>query len=95
MKVVFMFITKNNVQEELDKLCDLVGSRNMTLFMNVKAKHEDSTMVHVGFNLDYTASREELKNKTSSMCVGIMSRTTAPRVVLPGDNFWKTEYNNM
>lgn len=95
MKVVFMFTTKNNVQEELDKLCDLVGSRNMTLFMNVKARHEDSTMVHVGFNLDYTASREELENKTSSMCVGIMSRTTAPRVVLPGDSFWKTKYNKI
>ena len=95
MKVVFMFRTKNNVQEELDKLCYLVGSRNMTLFMNVKAKFEDSTMVHVGFNLDYTASREALENKVSSMCTGIMSGTTPPSVVLPGDNLWKTKYNNM
>ena len=95
MKVVFMFLTSNDVNDELDSLCRLLKSRNMKVFMNDKPKHVDNRMVHVGFNLDYEVSRNELKQLVSHIGSGIASKTTTPEVVLPGDAYWKSKYNNM
>lgn len=95
MKVVFMFLTSNDVEVELDSLCTILKSRRMKVFMNDKPKHADSRMVHVGFNLDYEISRNELEQLVSHIGRGIASKTTTPEVVLPGDAYWKSKYNNM